>query len=94
MTFFERYNQETTWHGRAMIMEIYHLAMTQRITKWTITDTAQMFNVSIGLVSENLRLAHYIHIDPSLVNIQSRQDALNRVKRRNGGLLQPNRARL
>ena len=79
MTFLERYQQEETWHGRAMIMEIYHLAMRARSVKWTISKTAAHFGVSIGLVSENLRLAHAIHTDPSIVKIATRQLALKKV---------------
>ena len=79
MTFGERYNQETTWHGKAMIMEIYHLAMTQNYKWWTITKTAEAFGVSIGLVSENLRLAHAIHQEPALINIPSRQEAVRKL---------------
>lgn len=81
MTFVERYNQESTWHGKVLVMEIYHLAMSSRIKKWTITQTAEHFGVSIGLVSENLRLATLIHIDPNFSSIPSRQDALVKVRR-------------
>ena len=79
MTFVERYNSETTWHGKVMVMEIYHLAMTTRSKNWTITRTAESFGVSIGLVSENLRLAHAIHINPTILKCDSRQDALKRL---------------
>jgi hypothetical protein len=79
MTFEDRYNQETTWHGKAMIMEIYHLAMTQNHKWWTMTRTAEYFNVSIGLVSENLRLAHAIHEEPTLINTPSRQEAVRKL---------------
>jgi len=57
-------------------MEIYHLAQCQRIKKWTLTKTAEYFQVSIGLVSENLRLATAIHVDATLTRITHRQDAL------------------
>lgn len=76
MTFLERYNSETTWHGKAMVMEIYHLTMCHRQKGWTITRTAEHFDVSIGLVSENLRLAHALHSYESLVKCETRQDAL------------------
>ncbi len=76
MTFIERYNQETTWHGKVLVMEIYHLAMTHREKVWTITKTAESFGCSIGLVSENLKLALAIHNHPSISNITSRQEAL------------------
>jgi hypothetical protein len=82
MTFTERYQQETTWHGRAMVMEIYHLAMSQITRVWTIRGTAQHFNVSVGLVSENLKLAHAIHIDESILQCESRQEALKRLNGR------------
>jgi hypothetical protein len=79
MTFLDKYRQETTWHGRALVMEIYHLAMSQRETRWTVTKTAQYFQVSVGLASENLRLAHAIHEDAAIVQLKHRQDALKRL---------------
>ena len=79
MTFRERYNKSKTWHERATIMDIFHLAMTQREKNWTIEKTAQQFQCSIGLVSENLRLALAIHNNPSLLQLETRQDALKRL---------------
>lgn len=79
MTFRERYLKEKTWHGKAMIMEIYHLAMSQREKGWTIEKTAQHFDCSMGLVSENLRLAHAIHINSDILSSESRQDALKKL---------------
>lgn len=84
MTFVERYNQETTWYGKVLVMEIYHLAMTSRSRNWTITKTAENFGVSIGLVSENLRLAHAIHLNESFSTIPSRQEALKKLPKGNG----------
>lgn len=77
MTFLERYRKEDTWHGKAMIMEIYHLAMSYNVKNWTISKTAEHFSCSIGLVSENLKLAQAIHISPAIMTQTSRQDALN-----------------
>lgn len=83
MTFLERYNQETTWYGKVMVMEIYHLAMSMRERNWTITRTATDFNCSIGLVSENLKLAFALHdIDSELWKCESRQDALKKFNTR------------
>lgn len=76
MTFVERYNQESTWQGRAIVMEIFHLAACAHHKDWTVTKTAQYFRVSIGLVSENLRLASALHESESLSKKESRQDAL------------------
>ena len=60
-------------------MEIYHLAMSTREKNWTITKTAEHFNCSIGLVSENLRLAHALHNNSGLIDSPNRQEALNRL---------------
>lgn len=81
MTFYERYNRETTWHGKAMIMEIYHLAMLSRSKDWTISKTAEHFGVSNGLVSENLRLANAIHSNNEILEAESRQHALRKLGR-------------
>lgn len=79
MTFRERYEKESTWHGKVLVMEIFHLAMTQRYRDWTITKTASHFQCSIGLVSENLRLAHAIHLNSHILDSSSRQEALRRL---------------
>jgi hypothetical protein len=75
MTFQEKYKQVKTWHDRALIMEIYHLAMTAR-GRWTIALTAKYFGCSVGLVSENLKLATAIHKTPSIIHVESRDKAL------------------
>jgi hypothetical protein len=84
MTFLERYNQETTWHGKAIVMEIYHLAMSTRSKNWTITKTAEHFECSIGLVSENLKLALALHTQTELIRCSSRQDALKWLNGKHG----------
>ncbi len=79
MTFPERYRAEDTWFGKVMVMEIFHLAMTHSERRWTLTKTAKEFDCSIGLVSENLRLAVEIHINSDILKCQTRQEALNKM---------------
>jgi len=79
MTFLERYQSEPTWHGKVYVMEIYHLTMTHNKPKWTISQTAGYFECSIGLVSENLKLGHAIHLDEKLLKCSSRQEALKKL---------------
>jgi hypothetical protein len=79
MTFKEKYRSCNTWHEKAQVMEIYHLAMLSHMKNWTITGTAEHFGCSIGLVSENLRLAFAIHLNPSIMECESRQEALKRL---------------
>lgn len=82
MTFVDRYKKETTWHGKVIVMEIYHLIMTHRMPDWTITRTASHFGVSIGLVSENLKLAKALHNDNNIFSCDSRQKALKKLNGR------------
>jgi hypothetical protein len=79
MTFLEKYQSETTWHGKATVMGLYHLTMSHRYKGWTITRTAEHFGCSIGLVSENLRLANAIYDDEKLLKCESRQEALKKL---------------
>jgi hypothetical protein len=78
MTFPEKYLTEKTWHGKVLIMSLYHTAMTLKFKNWTLTDTAKQFNCSIGLVSENLALAKLIDINPKIMKCKSRQEALEK----------------
>lgn len=79
MTFKERYNLESTWQGRVIIMEIYHLAQCHRFKQWTVTRTAEYFGCSIGLTSENLRLALATHRDEAILKCEYRQEALKKL---------------
>lgn len=79
MTFLDKYYAATSWQEKVTIMEIYHLAMRNRHKDWTINKTAKDFGVSIGLVSENIRLAQAIHHDSSFMAIGRRADALRRI---------------
>lgn len=48
---------------------------------WNLAKTAAVFNVSVGLVSENLKLANAIHLNEDVMNEPNRQAALDRIKR-------------
>ena len=80
ITFIERYNNSQNWHEKAIIIEIFHLSRQHNGSRWTITHTANYFGVSIGLVSENLKLADAIHKDERILKCQSRQEALRKIK--------------
>ena len=84
MTFLERYNQELTWYNKVIIMEIYHLTMSSHNKNWTITKTAEYFDCSIGLVSENIRLADAFHNNSALLKSNSRQEALKKLNNEKG----------
>ena len=82
MTFYERYLTANEWHEKVLIMALYHTAMTQRVPRWTLMGTANYFGLSMGLVSENLKLATLIDTTPAILKCSSRKEALNKYVRR------------
>ena len=80
MTFQEKYKKANTWYERASIMEIFHLTMRSRDKSWTLRKTATEFNCSMGLVSENLKLAASIHEYPEILKEDTRIEALEWIK--------------
>lgn len=58
MTYKEKFHKSTDWKQRVLIMELFHLLMQSKHKNWHLSSTAKYFGVSMGLVSENLALAH------------------------------------
>lgn len=80
MTFKDRYNQCKTWHEKVLVMGLYHLTQKQRWgSYWNMTETAEYFEVSKGLVSENLKLYKFIDEDIRLIK-HTREQALKSIK--------------
>lgn len=79
MTLLEHYNQEKSWARKVMLMEVYHTAQTCVDKKWTITMTAKHFDCSIGLVSENLKLARAIRNNERVMLYPTRTVALRKI---------------
>ena len=80
MTFVEKYHIADNWHDKVLIMSLFHTVMSSSDDSWTLSKTAKEFEVSIGLVSENLKLALAIDKNPKLLKIETRQDALKKLK--------------
>lgn len=82
MTFVEKYRMLTSWQEKAILMNLYHTVAVGRHKDWTIKQTATVFEVSVGLVSENIRLANAIDSGSSIAKCATRQEALQKVDRR------------
>lgn len=80
MTFKQKYEECKDWRGKITVMEIYHLTMLHKVRGWTVNQTAKDFELSVGLVSENLRLAKEIHTNEKLLKCESRQEALKKIR--------------
>lgn len=86
MTFKEKYNSVSDWYRKAIIMNMYHLAQISRTDgNWTIQYTAHYFECSIGLVSENLKIADCIQTDESIMmKMKTRREALRYIEVKHG----------
>lgn len=80
VSFTERYYSDNTWQGRVLVMEIFHMAAILSDPNWTVGKTANFFGVSIGLASENLRLADAIHANERLMLVPTRTEALRKLR--------------
>lgn len=80
-SYLERYNESETWHEKCLIMSLYHSSMRISFaSNWTITDTAEYFSVSRGLVSENIKLSNAIDEDIGITKCLTRQAALDLIR--------------
>lgn len=84
LTFKDKYNECKTWQDKSICIALYHTAMMIKYPTWTITDTSLYFEVSIGLVSENVRLAKEIDSgNKKIVSAKTREEGLKMIERRN-----------
>jgi hypothetical protein len=79
--YLSDYNETKLWFRKVIVMGLLHNSKKLQ-SKWSVKDTADFFNVSIGLVSENLRLASHIDTCPEIIELESRQKALDFIERR------------
>lgn len=85
VTFKQKYTTLTTWQEKAVLISLYHTAMLLKYPTWTLMDTATHFCISIGLVSENIRLGKAIdtkEYGPKLMKCETRERALKIIERR------------
>jgi hypothetical protein len=84
VTFKEKYNSGITWQEKAVLISLYHTAMCVKYPTWVIKDTASHFEISIGLVSENIRLAKAIDgpDGPKILKCKTREEGLKFIDRR------------
>lgn len=80
-SWLDRYNAAPDWHTKCLLMALYHQTKrVQLVSYWTITDTAEYFGVSRGLVSENIKLSNAIDEDISITKCKTRQAALDLIR--------------
>jgi hypothetical protein len=81
----EKYISSTTWQEKVVLMHLFHQGMClKHPNMWNMKMTASHFGVSMGLVSENIRLAKEISGERSekLMKAKTRDDGLKLIERR------------
>ena len=73
MTYKEAYKLTKQWQRKASLISIYHHKMKLLNKHWSVRLTASYFDVSIGKVSEDIKIVLNIE---KVKNCETRQDAL------------------
>lgn len=77
MKYKEKFKLSHNWKEKIFLVSMFHSKQLLRTkNKWKVRDTANYFNVSIGLISENLMLAREIE---SIDDCKSRASALRKL---------------
>jgi hypothetical protein len=77
MTFKDAYAQTEDWKKRVFLISMFHNARKYESRRWKLTDSAEYFDVSIGIISEALTLVEHW---TSICDCSSRNQALMRLK--------------
>lgn len=79
-----KYLNEHNWQTKALIISLYHLLMCNKYPyAWNIQRTSIYFGISIGLVSEDLRIGKELNNGNSNVSeANTREEALKFIERR------------
>ncbi len=83
VTFKEQYSKCKTWQEKAILIALYHSIMVAKYPTWNVQDTASHFHKSIGLVSENIKLARAIDEgNKKVIGAATREDGLKMLEKR------------
>lgn len=78
--FVDKFNTTLSWKTKVKVVAFYHQLKVLQDKDWTIRKTANYFNVSIGLISENLLISK--HLDKLDEKCNSRNKALQLIRKR------------
>ena len=80
MTFKDKYDASRNWKDRVKIIDLYHKIKIVKNKSWSIRLTAGYFDLSIGLICENLAIAQRFDL---VEDCATRKDALLIIKKQN-----------
>ncbi len=83
ITFKQQYISCVTWQDKCVVVALYHKLMCVKYPNWTIRHTAEYFDISNGLVSENVRLADAVNDGNDIIqHCKTREEGLKLIERR------------
>lgn len=76
-----KYHDSDKWYEKALIILVYHTIMSGTVKHWTLRMTAKKMDRSVGLVSEDIRLAQCIKLhEDIMLKLPDRQSAMKKMK--------------
>ena len=75
----ENYKRQRRWSDKVKIMALFHMSKLCN-SKWTVTQTAKYFGVSIALVSENIKIFKAADTNPRIYEHRTREEVLRKLK--------------
>jgi hypothetical protein len=79
MTYREALTKEKRWSRRAHLINIFHSKMLLKRRKWNMRLTAKYLSISLGQVSEGIRLAKALN-DNANIEGMNRDEALKSIR--------------
>lgn len=84
-TMILKIKEETIWHRRVLSILIYHTSQqlkfeNKRGNKWKVEDTARELKMSVGYISESIRLAKAIPKFSGELEKLTREKALEKIR--------------
>jgi glucan phosphorylase len=75
-----RYHDSDKWYEKALIILVYHTIMSGAVENWTMRMTAKKLDRSVGLISEDIRLAQCIKDHDDMLKLPDRQSAMKKMR--------------
>lgn len=80
MNIKEKFDSETDWRRKALLVELFHSVMLLKHNgEWDVRKSASAIGRSVGLISENIQLAKAIK-EGKLDKCDSRNKALKLIR--------------
>lgn len=74
--------KKLTWQERCILTNEFHHKKAKELKHWGVRNTANELRRSVGSISEDLQLAHWLKVYPALEKFKLISDALHYIRQR------------